>query len=347
MGRTEEAIAGYGRHWALGRLVFGRFLCDADGFLDPGGSNTHSSQVASDRPREGSREVEAVLPPLPPMPGTVDDTWRNNVTSPWTWRSCANQIGAYGEPVAGEGGGFFVTCAELGDRRGYMKPRRKAVGPFSNRAAREKIVSDLAHDLGTSVPPVMLATRENAPSSEEALVCVSLVMYPLQWPWKVMKELVVDPSRNERASNIVMNDLPIAAAQGWALDTWVSQPDHNDHPQNIFYGYERGDTPAGRFCFLDYAWALGHQMVESAFKWRGGGWRNVGAAPFPPHMLRFMSTDALLSVVERIEQFPEDTIRNVVERIPRVYMDDDEKDVVIEGLLGRRQMVRELTTRGA
>ncbi len=109
----------------------------------------------------------------------IASSWRAIVTSPWPWHRAPHQAGAMlGPVVEGEAGGFYVTSDAV-PRRAYLKPLKKDPGPFRSRAAREKIVSDLAHDLGVAVPPVILYERPDG--GDERDCCVSLVVHATQF----------------------------------------------------------------------------------------------------------------------------------------------------------------------
>ncbi len=280
----------------------------------------------------------------------VSTVWRDEVMSPWTWRRAANQAGGVdGTPARAEGGGYFVTCDAV-PRRAYLKPTRRERGRFTCRAAREKIVADLAHDLGVRVPPVLLFDRRDAPPGEETLCAVSLVMFPRQYSWRTIKDFVVEPSRAPDVHAIVMADLPTAAARALALDAWVMQWDHGDHPHNIVFGLT--DAGAGHLVFLDYAMALGHAWVDDprvredfrALGWvrwdTERGWAAAVETPFPPDMARHLHPAVLAATIEKIEEFPEAVVRSVVERIPDRYLDDLERTTIIDGLLQRRALIR-------
>jgi hypothetical protein len=130
------------------------------------------------------------------------------------------------------------------------------------------------------VPPVVLARREDAPIDEERGCCVSLVMYPRQFPWEQIKRFLDAPPPG---TEILRERLRVAAAHGLAFDTWVGQTDHADHhPHNIVFGYVAGSDPSQPFAeaeyvFLDYAMALGWNGL-----WEGDGAQAMGIAPFPP-----------------------------------------------------------------
>jgi len=82
--------------------------------------------------------------------------WRATAIAPWAWTPARNASGTLDVVVEGEAGGLMVTCPELGGRRAYMKPLKKGSRAGFERAAREKIASDLAFDLKVPVPPVVL-----------------------------------------------------------------------------------------------------------------------------------------------------------------------------------------------
>ena len=114
--------------------------------------------------------------------------WRQSLVSDHAWTQCANQAGAIQE----EAGGYFVEAAGF-PRRAYLKPANPHPDAANRaRAAREKLASDLAFDLGLCVPPVLLANRANPPAGCESAVAVTLVMYPRQWPWEQIRGYPLD-----------------------------------------------------------------------------------------------------------------------------------------------------------
>lgn len=295
---------------------------------------------------ESSKVLDAHGQPSPPPEGHLEETatrtvdpWRQLVVSPWPWRHCTNQAGALVH-TRGEAGGFFVTCEALGGCRAYLKPLSRATHAGQVRAAREKIVADLAHDLEVLVPPVLLYDRGTTQSGEEQHVCLSRVMFPRQWSWHQVKQIIAASDANDRATKIVMNALRVDPARAFALDAWVGQPDHNDHPHNIIFGYSPGVTPNGRFVFLDYAWSLGYHR-EEPFCWEGEAWKTIGSPPFPPYMVRFLDRKVLEECVQNIEATPDERITEVVERIPGHFLPADQRRMILAGLLGRKNLVRE------
>lgn len=295
--------------------------------------------MSDDTTEAGSLVLVHTLPPVIP-----DGSWRDEIFSPFTWRSAPSQAGTIPQVPVGEAGGLYVHCDELGSRRAYLKPRRKQRGPFTNRAGREKIAADLAHDLGVRVPPVVLYIRRDAPHGEEELTCLSLVMYPKQWSWELARSYIVDPLRSETCNRIAMSKLPAAAARALALDAWVGQLDHGDHPNNIIFGYPYGAPEQGEFVFLDYSWSLGFGGGIAPYAnhptWADGRWADDLPIAFPPHMRRFLDRTELDHFLGKIEAFDESVLEHIVGRVPQDYIHDAERRIVLEGLVGRKSLVR-------
>ncbi len=209
----------------------------------------------------------------------IAGAWRKRVFSDCRWERSENQAGAL--TVPGESGGFFAHCEEeLPGRRVYLKPELRDDGEANQRAAREKIAADLAHDIGLTVPPVLLARREDREPGEEEFVCVSLVLTRTQWSWRQIRPIL--ERGGDRIREQLRERVAEEASRALVFDTWVGQTTgHKDHPHNIVFGYDgRGQHQLahGRFIFLDFAWALGF-----------GNWfptTSCEIAGFPELMLR-------------------------------------------------------------
>ena len=274
--------------------------------------------------------------------GEIATEWRKHAECPFPWKPCVNSAGVLGTVAKGEGGGLFVSFDAFGGRRAYMKPTKKAL-PMYAKAAREKIASDLAFEVGVAVPPVMLATRDRPPMGEERHVCVSLVMFQRQWSWFEVKGWVSDTATTE-AAQLIKSKVPAAASRAFAFDTWLDQTDHGGectrgafegHNHNIIFGYDATSAGEGSFVFLDYAYSLG-----AGERWKHGGASNCVPANFPHRMLKLLDKQALAETVQRIEDTPSSAVEGVLSRIPVTHLEPEFSREIQEGLLSRRSLVR-------
>lgn len=268
---------------------------------------------------------------MKPTNDQVAREWREAILLQGPYSACANQAGALGDVRQGEAGGMFVECHSIG-RRAYLKPRRRDPDPANARAAREKIASDLAHDLGVNVPPALLTTRAN-PEGEEPFVCLTLVMHPRQWSWEQVRFNLSGPQND--ATALLLAALPRAAARALVLDTWVGQTDHNDHPHNIVFGYDPVAPEQGEYVFLDYAFSLGIFGT-----WAAGRHLAFDAAPFPPRMLQALDTGEVSATLSALEGLNRTAIEEVVNRVPDTHLVPEQRSLIATCLCERQPLVR-------
>ncbi len=268
--------------------------------------------------------------------GTVADRnreiarqWRDLVELPGGWRRASSQAGGLLVVAPGEAGGFFVELDAVPARRAYLKPLKRHAW---RRAAREKIASDLAYELGVTSPPVLLAVNETVPDAER-WACVSLLLYPHQFSWGQIRSFLSEGESPIVPELSALMRLP--ASRAFAFDTWLDQTDHNDHPSNIVFGYEGSDYRSGVFIFLDYAFSMG-----VAGTWKDGGYRTCRPAPFPPRMCECLNAQVLDQAINEIEALPDALVSDIVHRVPWQWLSDDEKQLLLAGLLDRRRLVR-------
>jgi hypothetical protein len=260
-----------------------------------------------------------------PTTAEIAADWRKAAVSPLNWTDCANQAGA----AQGEAGGFFVEATGF-PRRAYMKPVHDHLDDqIVCRAAREKIAADLAYDLGLPVPPAQLTTWLEGKSSKP--VVVSLVMYPTQFAWLQVRGLPIPQSVHGAALAAVL----AKGSPMLAFDTWLSQEDHGDHPHNIVWGYEPANMANTGLIFLDYSFSMGYNGT-----WRSGGWKPVTLVPFPPLLLQYLDKQALRTTLEKIEAYPDAEIGAVIQRVPDSHMAPAQRDLLQEGLIGRKTLLR-------
>ncbi len=256
----------------------------------------------------------------------IANDWRSRAMSILQWERCPNQAGL----VEGEAGGYFVQ-ADGFPRRGYLKPvRPHSDAATVSRAAREKIAADLAHDLGLPVPPVQLVQLDDAPDGCEKAVAVSLIMYPVQHSWSLINQIDLSENPTGLAIARVLSE----CSPMLVFDTWVDQTDHADHPHNIVWGYDRKNLSDSKIIFLDFAFSMGFRG-----SWANGDWRNIRIAGFPRKMKEVLRPDDISSTVQKISDMDDSNIYEIVTRIPPSHLDDSQKEVIIEGLCGRKTLL--------
>lgn len=252
--------------------------------------------------------------------------WRDCVVSELNWTKSENQVGA----KDGEAGGYYVQAQGF-PRRGYMKPTKPHEGAArSARAAREKIASDLAHDLGLPLPPAVLATRSDTPPGCEATVVVTLVMYPAQHYWEQVKAQALP----EGPGGLALASVYSQCSPMLPFNTWVRQMDHGDHPNNIIWGYDPQNLADSQLIFLDYSYSLGHDN-----SWNGDGWKQITWSPFPQALQTHMDDDKLIEAAARIAGYDPKRVDEIVRRIPDNYLDGAQKDNIVTSLIGRMPLV--------
>lgn len=232
---------------------------------------------------------------------------------------------------AGDGvcGGKFVESAAFPGRQAYCKPWTP-VGHYP--AAREKIASDLAYDLGVNVPPTILA-RWRVPDRPPE-VCLSLRMFPAQRPWSQAKYTLTGIAPSSLGQSKRLMDLTVgrAAARAFVFDTWVDQLDH-DGPvggSNILFGTEH-DFSAGDFVFIDYEKSLfvGEDQV-----------RPMQPAKFPFDLRYRRDRAEVRSALSDVEGYSADRVAEIVGRIPADFLPVEEGARILRRLVDRRLEIR-------
>lgn len=230
--------------------------------------------------------------------------------------------------VVGISTGF---TAALRGRKVYVKPRKSGVAGI---AAREKICADLAVDLGVPVPPVVLVDRPCG-ADEERFCCASLIMHKQQMSW-----CQLDPATTvwtPKVTEPFLTDLATAGAKAIVFDTWVDQIDHNPSGpnHNIIGGTDDISKPEGELLLLDYQMALGAHGG-----WGNGGFLPVKMASLPRSLVKRCDRPTIAATLEALERLADNTIRDVVSRVPTQFLSQDEQELIIEGLLARKPLVR-------
>jgi hypothetical protein len=252
------------------------------------------------------------------------------------WRRSAFEPIQFGNTGAhapeGERGGMWVMSAAFPGRCAYMKPRKGVPGTLTAIAAREKIAADLAHDLGVHVPAAILTERSVEVVGQERQVVLSVRLYPSQMEWAAVRLRMM--GRLGSAGHLDIAALakkaaPRDAARAFAFDLWLSQLDHGENnPSNIVFASEAdGSNPA--FLFFDY---------EKSMGFLDGKWLELrGNFPFPKLLRELMSKDEARETARTIASMPDNTVMDVVGRVPERFISSADREQILHHLLTRKQ----------
>jgi hypothetical protein len=252
--------------------------------------------------------------------------WRQELCSEHQW-----QPDAIGLLHPGEAGGYRVRCDGF-PFGAYLKPTK--IDASTPRAANEKIVADLATDLGFDVSPVLLYRRNGCPPGEEFCCCVSLILYPELYQWGLIWNLWNAPSMEAVLRGIVGASLAQYSGNV-ALDLWIGQTDRNN-AGNAVFGIDPKNRAEGGFVFLDHAFTLNHQN-----RWAGNGWQAVTMIPLPKPFQDCIDKSLVLAACDRIAGTSDDAVAAIVTRIPDSFMTEAHRTIVTTALNGRKKLLRE------
>jgi len=255
-------------------------------------------------------------------------SWRTDLFTAEAWQ---NDPGATFNP--GEAGGYRVLTASA-PYGAYLKPTR-VCDDDNPRAANEKIVADLAFELGFSVPPVLLYRRPAPPAGEETRCCLSLVMYPEQYEWG----LLWDISGLSVPVRAIIRGSISRYSDTLALDLLIGQTDRNN-ARNVILGVDGMDLADSAFLFLDHAYTLNYGN-----RWSGVGWQNIDMVPIPQLFRDSLTGGRVREGAGKIAALSDETVAGIVQRIPDDYMTATHKNIVIAGLIGRKARIPDFVAR--
>ena len=205
-----------------------------------------------------------------------------------------------------------------------MKPAKDE--PSRCRAAKEKIASDLAHELGVSVPPVLL--HEWDYGTGLIPVCLSRVCYRSQYH---LVDLL-DSRREDGGLKGPMFQLiaRMLKSPGFiAFDAWLANTDRaNDG--NVMVGFETDGEDVGELLFIDFSNAMMWSRADLA------AFQKVSVLPV---LQRMTDADANRHIAERIRDLPVATVEVVLHRIPEPFLRPVDRDLLLEGLIARKQRI--------
>lgn len=247
--------------------------------------------------------------------------WREHAVSPDDWRATTGKTGE----AEGEAQGYFVTSGPL---NAYAKPSAIDPGPNAPpRAAHEKIASDLAFDLGLPLPPAILHSWKGKPAAgNQPFVVLSLIPFLAAHKWRVVRA-IPDVELQLRQQLIG------AASAIVPFDTWL---DNRDRPNdgNLLVSQADANPPGSLVAaYIDYAYCMTHG-------WRQGDYKVMTPVAIYPIDASAADKTIMDDVIKRIEELPDENIRKVVNRIPSDFLSESDRTHVVDGLLYRRQLLR-------
>ncbi len=155
-------------------------------------------------------------------------------------------------------------------------------------------------------------------------------MYPELHEWGFLK---VSQSLPEPFQLIVQDALS-KYSKTFALDLLIGQTDRNNE-RNVVLGSDMASPPNTEFLFLDHAMSLNYGN-----RWDNEGWKNVEMVPIPDTFKASLRKQLVLQGAEELAQLPDNTVREIVDRIPDDYMSPPHRAVVIAGVNGRKHLIR-------
>jgi hypothetical protein len=234
-------------------------------------------------------------------------TWSANVTTQDQWQD----LGQFG---ASESKPFRVQNGQL---LGLAKPGEKK-GDGIARAAHEKIVSDLAFLLRLPVPPVILWDRGATP--KERFVAISAWAFSPVMSWSQAASLLREKHKSE-GSEVIWAML--------AFEAWISAQDRKgDH---VLVNVLKADDSL-QLAFIDYAYSL-------SMSWPGP---NAVMAPPSMYVPVPRNESAVRSMTDSILRIGDETITQLVSRVPVDYLPLEKGKIIIANLLSRRDGLRSI-----
>ena len=118
-----------------------------------------------------------------------------------------------------------------------------------------------------------------------------------------------------------------------AFDTWIGNTDRNNSKNILFFPSQTGR--GYQAVFIDHAFSLNRDN-----RWVDGAWEDVSVPAMPTEMRESTRGAPIAGAVERIEDLGVEIVEDVVTRIPDEFMTEAHREVVLEGLTRRKDLVR-------
>jgi hypothetical protein len=254
------------------------------------------------------------------MNATIARVWRGLPVSADDWERDGTQVAR-----PGEAGGFWMKCTQTG-RFAWAKPATN--DPGQPRAAREKIASDLAHELGLSVPPVLLH-RLPSPNDSSAIlpICLSLACYPKQHQLGDLFDCSREDGGTKPALHQFFGNFA-SLSEIAAFDAWLANEDRGE--QNILLGYEERPGAAGELLFVDFAYSM---------RWDSTTLNTFGLHVNRPFYRNYIKREATVQAAEKISKLPDEEIHAIVDRIPNDFIAEGARRLLVEGVISRKNLL--------
>lgn len=244
---------------------------------------------------------------FPPNTEKLALAWRNIAFTEQSWT-------VIGEIGMGESGALIVE--ERGGLRAVAKP---AVGDNGNflRGAHEKIVSDLAYELGIPVPPVIL-WREGPGHGRDKLFSLSFWGGFEQFEyWNVAEAHALIDDRVRRSVSEAVAAIAL-------LHEWISA--HDRKPEHFLIDLAADPDNMG-IAVID------HAATMSAYWTRPGH----GDWPEPYRLAGVPENQAAGNLAAlKISSCNDAVIHDICNRIPLEFLPDDRRDIIISNLGSRK-----------
>lgn len=208
--------------------------------------------------------------------------------------------------------------------RVYMKPGfpNPDIPPYF--LALERIAAHLAYILEMNVPPVQLGCH---PQDSKTAVCFSLEAGPVRYDWRKVE--ADSPSGIQaKAYRLIPQFAPTIA-----LDIWIQALDRKE--EHLLYAEDEEGRSLGIYS-LDYSLSMIYNP-----SWQ----HETFDDPYTGHVQSLcskLSREPVLEGVKRIQALNWRDIQGIVEEIPKPFLKDPERNLVLKGLKERQKMVDKL-----
>jgi hypothetical protein len=241
---------------------------------------------------------------------TMADSWAKSAVTTEVWKDEGFFVNTESKP-------FRVSS---GNVVGIGKPGEKKADNVC-RTAHEKISSDLAFELKLPIPPVILLDMgELKEANRERYVAISAIPFPQPSSWGQASATFTDQHKNE-ASQVMSAML--------AFETWVSC---NDRKDDHVLAYLPAAAHPLQLAFIDYAFSMSYHWTVP----------DDPAGLTGTYLPVQKDDDALRTMVDRINQFEDDKVRDIVTRIPREYLQEAKQALILANLKSRKEKLHTL-----